>query len=114
MKLPEWSEIAGKPFETRNDLQKFVYEYEPPADKDTLVFTKWLQRAVDFLVGATETKALADPIQEERLRRTLDAKNVKIGRLNDDVMRLTKAVESRDAKIKELTAASKDARGSER
>lgn len=31
-----------------------------------------------------------------------DAKSVKIGRLDDDVMRLTKAVESRDLRIHEL------------
>lgn len=36
------------------------------------------------------------------LENKLDEKNVIIGRLNDDVMRLTKAVESRDEKIKAL------------
>lgn len=36
------------------------------------------------------------------LENKLDEKNVIIGRLNDDVMRLTKAVETRDEKIKAL------------
>jgi chromosome segregation ATPase len=38
------------------------------------------------------------------LEAAMDAKNVKIGRLDDDVMRLTKAVEFREARIKELAA----------
>lgn len=38
----------------------------------------------------------------ERLEAKLDRKNVKIGRLNDDVRRLTKAVEYRDQSIKDL------------
>jgi hypothetical protein len=113
MKLPEWGEIADIPFETRNDLEKFVYEFEPADDKDTIAFTNWLQRAVDFIVDSAKMDTVVCPTQEARLLGALDAKNVKIGRLDDDVMRLTKAVESRDAKIKELTAAAKAGRGRE-
>jgi hypothetical protein len=40
--------------------------------------------------------------EEEQLRRMLDTKNVIIGRLKDDVMRLTRAIENREETIKEL------------
>lgn len=40
--------------------------------------------------------------ERDALMVVLDAKNVRIGRLTDDVMRLTKAVEFRDARIAEL------------
>lgn len=38
--------------------------------------------------------------QRDTALKALDAKNVQIGRLNDDVMRLTKAVEFRDTQLK--------------
>ena len=56
MKVPTYEEIleSGRDFTQWNALEKFVGEFEPVDEKETIRFHRWLQRAIDFVSPALD------------------------------------------------------------
>jgi hypothetical protein len=59
MKVPTYDEIlaSGRDFTQWNELEKFVGEFEPVDEAETIRFHRWLQRAIDEVCPAVDAGA---------------------------------------------------------